>query len=362
MDNAKFKSLARKRLDGKYSVVVLSLLLFMVLGGCCSFVAMAINASWTSSLLMFIIESLLMMGFVGIILNISRGKKVSLDDLFTKTDLFGKYIVITLLLALVGFIITLLGYLAFKSLIMVSLYHTEINLLLAIFLILFGLFLTIAIIMVGIYLAIAFSQTYFILYDEPKLSVMKVLEKSFDMMADYILEYFVLVLSFIGWIILGIFTFGILYFWLIPYMLVTLAIFYDKIKQSYEETLGEELKEEAKKVVVSPSKPKTTKTPAVVKAPTKKAATRKTTTSKSTAKKATTKTTSTVKKATTKSTASKPTVKKAAAKTTSTAKKATTKSTASKPAVKKAATKATSTAKKPATKTAAKTTAKKTTK
>lgn len=343
MDNAKLKSLARKRLDGKYSVVVLSLLLFMVLGGCCSFVAMAINASWTSSLLMFIVESLLMMGFVGIILNISRGKKVSLDDLFTKTDLFGKYIVITLLLALVGFIITLLGYLAFKSLIMVSLYHTEINLLLAIFLILFGLFLTIAIIMVGIYLAIAFSQTYFILYDEPKLSVMKVLEKSFDMMADYILEYFVLVLSFIGWAILGIFTFGILYFWLIPYMLVTFAIFYDKIKKTYEETLGEEAKE-AKKVVTVSSKPVTTKTPAAIKAPTKKAATKKTTATKPTAK-----------KVATKSTTAKPAVKKAATKTTSTAKKTTTK-TAAKPATKRVATKTAT--KKTTTRTAAKKTTK----
>lgn len=343
MDNAKLKSLARKRLDGKYSVVVLSLLLFMVLGGCCSFVAMAINASWTSSLLMFIIESLLMMGFVGIILNISRGKKVSLDDLFTKTDLFGKYIVITLLLALVGFIITLLGYLAFKSLIMVSLYHTEINLLLAIFLILFGLFLTIAIIMVGIYLAIAFSQTYFILYDEPKLSVMKVLEKSFDMMADYILEYFVLVLSFIGWAILGIFTFGILYFWLIPYMLVTFAIFYDKIKKTYEETLGEEAKE-TKKVVTASSKPVTTKTPAAIKAPTKKAATKKTTATKPTAK-----------KVATKSTTAKPAVKKAATKTTSTTKKTTTK-TAAKPATKRVATKTAT--KKTTTRTAAKKTTK----
>jgi len=292
MDNAKLKSLARQRLQGKYSVVVISLLLFMVLGGCCSFVAIAVDAPWTSSILMFIVEALLMMGFVGIILNISRGKKVSLDDLFTKVDLFGKYIVITLLLGLAGFVISLLEYLSFTSLIMVSLYHTELNLFLAIFLIIFGLFLTIAIIMVGIYLAIAFSQTYFILYDEPKLEILKVLEKSFDMMADYTLEYFVLVLSFIGWAILGIFTLGILYLWLIPYMLVTFAIFYDKIKAVYEGTTGNlEVKEETKKVATV-SKAKTTKTTSTVaKAPAKKATATKTATktaAKASAKKPTT--------------------------------------------------------------------------
>jgi len=323
MDNAKLKSLARQRLQGKYSVVVISLLLFMVLGGCCSFVAIAVDAPWTSSILMFIVEALLMMGFVGIILNISRGKKVSLDDLFTKVDLFGKYIVITLLLGLAGFVISLLEYLSFTSLIMVSLYHTELNLFLAIFLIIFGLFLTIAIIMVGIYLAIAFSQTYFILYDEPKLEILKVLEKSFDMMADYTLEYFVLVLSFIGWAILGIFTLGILYLWLIPYMLVTLAIFYDKIKADYENTTGNLEKEEPKKVVAA-SKPKTAAKKTTTKAvatTAKKPAVKKTTTTKAPAKKATTTKTAAAKKPATKTATKAPVKKTTTRKTTTAAKK-----------------------------------------
>ncbi len=308
MDNAKLKSLARKRLEGKYSVVVLSLLLFMVLGGCCSFIASAVNAPWISSLLVFIVTSLIAMGFVGIILNISRGKKVSLDDLFSRTDLFLKYLAITIILEIGAFIIWLLGFLSFKSLIMIVLYQAEINLFLAIVLVLFGLFLTVAIIMVGAYLAIAFSQTYFILYDEPKLTVFQVLEKSFDMMADYILEYFVLVLSFIGWAILGIFTFGILYLWLIPYMSVTLAIFYDKIKSNYEGTTGEkeniEIKEE-----VTIIKPKTNSSA-------KKATTKKTTTKAAAKPAAKASTSKTTKKPATKATSS-----KTAAKKTTTAKK-----------------------------------------
>jgi len=301
MDNAKLKSLARQRLQGKYSVVVISLLLFMVLGGCCSFVAMAINSPWVSSLLMFIVDSLLVMGFIGIILKISRGKNVSLDDLFTKTDLFGKYIAITFLLGIASFIIWLLGYLSFKSLIMVIMYQVDINMFLAILLVIFGLLLTVAIIMVGAYLVIDFSQTYFILYDEPKLGVLKVLEKSFDMMADYILEYFVLTVSFIVWAILGIFTFGILYLWLVPYMLVTYAIFYDKVKKSYEETTGVKGKEIPKKEVAS-------------KAKTTIAASPKKTSAKST----------TTKKVAPKTTAKSTTTKKAAPKTTATKKKTTT--------------------------------------
>lgn len=55
------------------------------------------------------------------------------------------------------------------------------------------------------------------------------------MMNGYKLEFFILKLSFLGWIILGIFTFGILYLWLIPYMNVTEANFYNEIKEIYSK-------------------------------------------------------------------------------------------------------------------------------
>ena len=56
-------------------------------------------------------------------------------------------------------------------------------------------------------------------------------KKSTDMIEGHKNDYILLVLSFFGWFVLGIFTFGILYLWLVPYMLVTLANFYDKIKK-----------------------------------------------------------------------------------------------------------------------------------
>ena len=49
-------------------------------------------------------------------------------------------------------------------------------------------------------------------------------------MRGHKLELFLLRLSFIGWIILGIFTLGILYIWLAPYMSVAQAEFYERIK------------------------------------------------------------------------------------------------------------------------------------
>ena len=47
------------------------------------------------------------------------------------------------------------------------------------------------------------------------------------------MEYFLLILSFIGWSILGAFTFGILYIWLIPYMNATMANYYRSLTSAY---------------------------------------------------------------------------------------------------------------------------------
>ena len=68
------------------------------------------------------------------------------------------------------------------------------------------------------------------------------------MMKGHKWDYFCLMLSFIGWFILSIFTLGILLLWLVPYMTVTIASFYDSIRgveevkeveeEKIEETTG----------------------------------------------------------------------------------------------------------------------------
>ena len=53
------------------------------------------------------------------------------------------------------------------------------------------------------------------------------------MMKGHKFDLFFLMLSFIGWIILGAFTLGIAYMWLAPYMSATLAAFYQDVKKEY---------------------------------------------------------------------------------------------------------------------------------
>ena len=52
-------------------------------------------------------------------------------------------------------------------------------------------------------------------------------------MKGHKMRCFLLSLSFIGWILLGILTLGIGYIWLIPYMYTTMAAFYQDVKNEY---------------------------------------------------------------------------------------------------------------------------------
>lgn len=82
----------------------------------------------------------------------------------------------------------------------------------------------------GFILAIGLSQTFFILADDPDIGIMDALQKSWSMMDGHKFDLFVLGLRFIPWAFLCIFTLGIGLLWLMPYMQVTFAKFYNSIR------------------------------------------------------------------------------------------------------------------------------------
>lgn len=82
----------------------------------------------------------------------------------------------------------------------------------------------------GIIKAIGFSQAYFILKDNPELTGHQAVKKSEEMMKGHKGRYFVLLLSFFWWIILTEITAGLAGFYVIPYVNLTLANFYDDLK------------------------------------------------------------------------------------------------------------------------------------
>ncbi|HBD93025.1 MAG: hypothetical protein A2015_00955 [Spirochaetes bacterium GWF1_31_7] len=81
----------------------------------------------------------------------------------------------------------------------------------------------------GIVKAFSYSMAFYIMADNPEITASDALKESMRITNGYKMDLFVLCLSFTGWFILCMFTFGIGYFWLLPYMQTTFAGAYKKL-------------------------------------------------------------------------------------------------------------------------------------
>lgn len=94
---------------------------------------------------------------------------------------------------------------------------------------------TLCFIIPGVIKSLAYAMTPYILFDEPQLNAGEAIAKSARMMHGHKTELLLLELSFIGWIILGVLSFGIGLFWVEPYMQCSIAAFYEDVKAEFEE-------------------------------------------------------------------------------------------------------------------------------
>lgn len=199
MDRILLKQKAKESLQGKYGEAVLLVLISGLITGVGSGL-FEIGTRFESlfllllgQLISFIVNGLITFGSLSFYLKISRGEEVEFNELFKKTHMFIPYILISLLTG----IFTVLWSFLF--------------------------------LIPGIIAALSYSQSLLIALDNPNMDAMETIKKSKELIDGHKMDYFVLNLSFIGWGILGIFTCGILYFWLIPYISVTQMHFYNAL-------------------------------------------------------------------------------------------------------------------------------------
>ncbi|MEI9935004.1 MAG: DUF975 family protein [Ferruginibacter sp.] len=109
----------------------------------------------------------------------------------------------------------------------------------------FVLLWSLLLIIPGIIAALSYSMTFFILADNDSIGAMEAIDQSKAMMDGYKWKLFYLGLRFLGLALLCILTLGIGFLWLIPYIQVTMAKFYDDLKgvpvmdENYDGHLGE---------------------------------------------------------------------------------------------------------------------------
>lgn len=206
MNRALLKENAKKSLQGKYgdAIALLGIMFAFsfALGLVIGFFRLEEDlASTLADLCSLLISCALGFGMTSYFLKISRNEPVTYNELFSKTNMFVSYLSISLLVGLFTFLWTL------------------------------------AFVIPGIIASLSYSMVFFVKLDNPDMGAMDVLRKSKQIMSGHKMDYFVLGLSFLGWAILGVFTLGILYLWLIPYMQVTYANFYNSIKDENKAAL-----------------------------------------------------------------------------------------------------------------------------
>ena len=118
---------------------------------------------------------------------------------------------------------------------------------------------TMLLIIPGIIMSYSMALSDFILADEPELSPTEAIEKSYGLMKGHRLELFRLDLSFAGWFLLELLTFGLLSLWVTPYHRISHAAFYrslikEKKKKHSEEDIEDEIFEREEAYGYSPDK------------------------------------------------------------------------------------------------------------
>lgn len=189
--NAQLMTMARESLRGKWGLAI----------GTCFIYGLVISVSGVAFIAPLIIGGPMMLGLAMFSLSLSRTNDSDLEILFKGFKNFGTALGAYLLMMLFVFLWSLL------------------------------------LIIPGIIAAIGYSMTFFILTDEPELGASDALAKSKRMMRGYKWKYFCLNLRFIGWGILCMISLGIGFLWLIPYMQISYAKFYEDVKTEYQVTI-----------------------------------------------------------------------------------------------------------------------------
>ncbi|MDR0316374.1 MAG: DUF975 family protein, partial [Treponema sp.] len=183
--NSELRAQARAQLRGGWLPAVGITFLFCILVSVAAGIAL---------LPLLIIGGPLCLGYYSYFLRKARGEEAVIENLFHGFNDFGRSFVLFLL-----------------ELVLITLW-------------------SLLLVIPGIIKTLSYSMAFFILKDNPGMSSLDAITASRKMMKGHKGKLFCLCFSFIGWCLLCALTGGIGYFWLGPYMQLSMANFYEDIK------------------------------------------------------------------------------------------------------------------------------------
>ena len=183
--NSELRAEARVALTDKWVMGAVTTLVFGAVSGAASYIPVVGT---------ILVALPMMYGYSIVMLSVMRGGEMNIGGLFDGFNDFGRIVGTKLLQAIYTFLWTLL------------------------------------LVIPGIIKNYSYAMTDFILKDQPELANNAAIEKSMAMMDGNKMKLFLLDLSFIGWAILCLFTFGIGFLFLQPYVQSAHAAFYEDLK------------------------------------------------------------------------------------------------------------------------------------
>ena len=188
MNRAELKAMAKAQIKGKIGILFLITLIVAIIPSLLGMIPVV------GSIATLLIAPALTLSLIRVYLNVIKDVKPSAGDAFSGCDDFWAAFKVQFLVGLYTFLWSLLFYIP------------------------------------GIVKGISYSMSMYVLAENKGMSARECIKRSQEMTNGHKMELFVLSLSFIGWAFLGVFTFGLLYIWLMPYMQATFANAYNVLR------------------------------------------------------------------------------------------------------------------------------------
>lgn len=231
MDRIQLKELTKKQLKGKWKMPVLLTLAYLVISIIASIFQEEANSFVTTVIMFLVVWGISTWATVGIsnfyLEFLKKDGKVEFRDVLVSKNKVLKSLGFTAIVGIISFILVFIVTSVTTFIIMsVILSYNSINIGTII-----AIILTILLLIVYIIFTYMVTQTPYIIIEKENIGIIEAMKLSAKIMKGNKWKYFVFQLSFIGWAILSIITFGIGFLWLIPYVTLASTNFYKNLNK-----------------------------------------------------------------------------------------------------------------------------------
>ena len=201
MNRVQLKTAAKCQIKGKIGILFLITLIVALISGVAS--AILSKIPFGGLVVSLIITPAFSLSMIRVYLSVMRGEHPQVGDAFSGFDDFWSAFKVTFLVAIFTFLWSLL------------------------------------LVIPGIVKSLSYSMSTYILAENKGKGALECINESKAMTYGYKMDLFILGLSFIGWILLGVITLGIAFIWILPYMQTTYANAYESLKKPTIEASAE---------------------------------------------------------------------------------------------------------------------------